>query len=75
MVVKRSHSRAISGANTAELEVMPWKNSINGPLPASRTFREMRSVPMRRELSRLESMSVAMSKGSSLLLVFRKRII
>ena len=60
MVVNRSESPAINGAKTAELEVMPWKNSINGPSPASRTFKAMRPVSMRREPKWSEGLSAAM---------------
>ncbi|MBZ9979030.1 hypothetical protein [Mesorhizobium sp. BR-1-1-10] len=58
--MKRSESRAINGVKTAELEVMPWKNSINGPLPASRAFKVMRPVSMRREPNWSEAIPAAM---------------
>lgn len=61
MVVNRSDSRAINGVKTAELEVMPWKNSISGPLPVSRTFKVMRSMSTRCEMKWSEGVSAAMS--------------
>src|SRR5450830_1848756 len=60
MVVKRSESRAIRGVKTAELDVMPWKNSSDGPLPVSRTFKTMRPVSIRRKPGWSEGVSAAM---------------